>query len=93
MASKVRLLRRCRLRAVLRFAAGHHDLKGPDGKVASEALGTLRLWVKPKRKKTIVRDMLAWHAAVGALPQERVRDLLMVGSLVRTAACQRCQQD
>jgi integrase len=69
------------LRAVLRFAAGHHDLRGPDGKVASEALGTLRLWAKPKRKKTIVRDMLAWRAAVEALPQGPVRDLLIVLAL------------
>ncbi len=69
------------LRALLRFAAGHHDLRGPDGKVASEALGTLRLWAKPKRKKTIVRDMLAWRFAVAALPKEPVRDLLMALAL------------
>ncbi len=69
------------LRALLRYAAGHHDLRGPDGKVASEPLGTLRLWAKPKRKKTIVRDMQAWREAVEALPQEPVRDLLIALAL------------
>ena len=69
------------LRALLKFADGHHDLRGPDGKVATDALRTLRLWTKPKRKKTIVRDMLAWRAAVEALPKEAMRDLLMALAL------------
>ena len=49
------------LRALLKFADGHHDLRGPDGRVATDALRTLRLWTKPKRKKPIVRDTLAWR--------------------------------
>ena len=49
--------------------------------MATDVLRTLRLWTKPKRKKTIVRDMLAWRAAVEALPKEAVRDLLMALAL------------
>ena len=69
------------MRALLKFADGQHDLRGPDGKVATDVLRTLRLWTKPRRRKTIVRDMLAWREAVGALPQEPIRDLFMALAL------------
>src|SRR5262249_40764112 len=69
------------LKAILRYASSHHDLRGPDGKVATDALSTLRLMVKPVRKKTIVRDMNAWGAAVEGLPREAVRDLLITLAL------------
>jgi integrase len=69
------------LKAILRYANSHHGLRGPDGKVASEVLSTLRLMAKPVRKKTIVRDMNAWRAAVEHLPRKAVRDLLMTLAL------------
>ena len=69
------------LKAVLRFASDRHDLRSAEGKVATDALRTLRLWSKPKRKKTIVRDMLAWQKAVAALPNEAVREYLTTSAL------------
>jgi integrase len=64
------------LRAILRYAADRHGVHGPDGRVATDALRTLRLWTPARRRTRMVGDMTAWRAAIERCPQP-VRDLFL----------------
>jgi integrase len=64
------------LRALLRYANDRHGLQAPDGKVATDALRSLRLWSPARRKTRTVADMPAWMNAVERCP-EPVRDLFV----------------
>jgi integrase len=64
------------LRAVLRYASDRHGLCAPDGKVATDALRSLRLWTPVRRKMRTVADLPAWLRAVERCP-EPVRDLFV----------------
>jgi integrase len=64
------------LRVVLRYASDRHGLLAPDGKVATDALRSLRLWTPARRKTRTVADMTAWMKAVERCP-EPVRDLFI----------------
>jgi integrase len=64
------------LRAILRYANDRHGLHAPDGKVATDALRSLRLWTPARRKTRTVADMTAWLKAVERCPSA-VRDLFV----------------
>jgi integrase len=62
------------LRTLLRYANDRHGLCAPDGKIATDALRTLRLWTPLRRRTRMVADMAAWQAAIERCPTA-VRDL------------------
>jgi integrase len=64
------------LRAVLRYANDRHGLLAPDGRVATDALRSLRLWTPARRKTRTVGNMTAWRASIQRCP-EPVRDLFL----------------
>jgi integrase len=64
------------LRAILRYASDRHGLCARDGKVATDALRTLRLWTPPRRKTRMVSNMPMWRVAIERCP-DAVRDLFV----------------
>lgn len=64
------------LRAVLRYASDRYGLVSPNGKVATDALRTLRLWTPPTRKQRVIGDLPAWREAVETCPTA-IRDLFL----------------
>jgi integrase len=64
------------LRAILRYANDRHGLVAPDGRVATDALRSLRLWTPARRKTRTVANMTAWCATIERCP-EPVRDLFL----------------
>jgi integrase len=69
------------LRALLNYAADRHGLRLPDGRLGTDILKATSRWRRPKRRTTMIDDMLKWRQAVEALPDDGVRDLLLTLAL------------